>query len=141
MSFFSFLPQNKAETLQDTKTQISPTLTEAVSTPTPTEVVSQKDLYDITILNGSGKAGEAGKLESTLKEKGYSILEIGNANAANYKETEIRAKEEIEEGFLTALKKDLAKTYTLVDSKDVLNRNSESDIIIVIGSLAASADN
>lgn len=137
-SFFSFLQKNKEKTTQEVNIQISPTLTEVVSTPSPTEVVSQKDLYDITILNGSGKAGEAGRLEKTLKEKGYSVLEIGNADASNYKETEVRAKEEIAESFLTALKKDLALTYTLTEGVDALNRNNESDIIIVIGSLTAS---
>lgn len=137
-SFFSFLQKNKEKTTQEVNIQISPTLTEVISTPSPTEVVSQKDLYDITILNGSGKAGEAGRLEKTLKEKGYSVLEIGNADASNYKETEVRAKEEIAESFLTALKKDLALTYTLTEGVDALNRNSESDIIIVIGSLTAS---
>lgn len=122
---------------------ITPSAGPSEAPVTPTDVVNEKDLYDIKILNGSGKGGEAARLEGILKGKDYSILEIGNASASNFKETVIEVKKNVSAGFLASLKKDLDEVFELADDTKELDEDEESDVIITIGSnpAASATDN
>lgn len=90
-------------------------------------------LYDIKVLNGSGKGGEAGRTEKLLKDKGYSVLEIGNADKSDYKKTLIQAKKKVPQTFLDNLKKVLAEEFDL-DTVGTLDDKEQTDIIIIVGS-------
>ncbi len=61
------------------------------NTPTPTPTVKREEIK-IKILNGSGIKGQAAKLASILKEKGYKEIVVGNADSFDYEKTEIRIK-------------------------------------------------
>lgn len=124
---------------QDSKVvEPTPTITIAPSPlesvlPGKEKVLSEDlSLYDIKVLNGSGKAGVAGNLEKLLKDEGYSVLEIGNAGNSDYKETVIQAKENVPEEYIDKLKILLEKTYLLADLEELETEN-ETDVVIIVG--------
>lgn len=101
--------------------------------PTPTEEASANlSAYSISILNGSGRAGEASTLQKSLDGKGFNVEKIGNAETPVLK-TVISAKKAVSAAFIDKLKKELSATYTL-DDVQVLANSSDVDVVIVIGS-------
>lgn len=117
------------------------------ASPTPTaQVISQEQestqsgkmsevdltLYDIKVLNGSGKGGEAGKLEKTLKEKGFSVLEIGNADNSDYEKTKIQVKKKVSKDYLTKLIAVLEELFD-VEDRENLDEDEDVDVIITVG--------
>jgi len=48
-------------------------------------------------------------MEKLLKEKGFSVLETGNASSYDFKETVIQVKSKVTEKFLTTLESTLKK--------------------------------
>ncbi len=107
-------------------------LSEKESTSSAELMVRDLTLYDIQVLNGSGKGGEAGKLEKALKEKGFSVLEIGNADNSNYEKTIIEVKKDVSEDYVKKLKEFVA-TRLLVGETKMLSESSDVDIIITVG--------
>lgn len=87
----------------------------------------------VTVQNGSGTEGVAGKAASILKELGYNVASTGNADNYNYQGVTIKVKKEKSE-FLGILKKDLSKDYKIdsATSSD-LSSSSPTDALIVIG--------
>lgn len=113
--------------------------------PTPTQTATDsasliKDLalYDITVLNGSGKGGEAGKLEKNLKNEGFAVLEIGNADKSDYKKTIIKAKNKVPGTFLEKLKSYLKTQFDLEEKVETLAENEKTEVIIIVGSNPAT---
>lgn len=109
--------------------------------PTPTQVASDsasliKDLalYDITVLNGSGKGGEAGKLEKKLKSEGFAVLETGNADKSDYKKTIIKAKNKVPVSFLEKLKSYLETQFDLEEKVETLADSEKTEVVIIVGS-------
>lgn len=116
---------------------VSPTPTPAPVarevTPTkPAETAAKLDAYNITVLNGSGRAGEASKVKDLLAEKGYKVGTAGNAETSDFEGTVIKAKSSVERKFLDSLKKLLSETYEL-DPVDSLSETEDVDIVITIG--------
>lgn len=107
--------------------------------PSPTSsVVDDLTLYDITVLNGSGISGKAASVESFLEGKGFSVLEIGNAANSNFTTTIIQAKEAVPSGFIGKLQEALSESYSVSLNSVSLDEGEDSDVIVTIGSLAAS---
>jgi hypothetical protein len=72
-----------------------PEVTETPSVlPTATPVAIKKDVT-INILNGSGKKGEAGKVEELLKSANFTKTTTGNAASYNFKTTDIAYKKTV----------------------------------------------
>lgn len=115
-----------------------PTTTEKVSpTPTPTQAPEEVDLskYFLSVLNGSGVAGEAGRVRATLVEAGFSEnnVQVGNADSTDYKDTEVQMKTDLPEGVFEAIQTALGKTYSVVKSDKALEEDSKFDVIITVG--------
>lgn len=114
-------------------------------TPTPIEkqasesasLVKDLSLYDLKILNGSGKPGEAAKLENNLKAQGFSVLDIGNADRSDYKKTVVKYKEKVSSDFLKILATYLSSLFEL-DEPEKLADKEETDIVVIVGSTAKS---
>ena len=70
--------------------------------PSPTTMLNKQEVT-ISILNGSGVAGVAGKMEEILMKEGYKIAGLGNADNYDYLQTEIRSKEKVTIEFLNSL--------------------------------------
>jgi len=86
----------------------------------------------ISIENGSGIEGTAGKASNFLKGKGYNIVSTANANNYNYKGTTIKVKSSTN-AYLNLLKKDLSEKYTISNTSSDLPQDSTADALIIVG--------
>lgn len=114
---------------------------EISGTPTPTIVISPQaspspelKLSDIKIkvLNGSGKAGEAGKLTEVLKKANFVVAKTGNADKYDYEQTIIEVKKEVSKEALSVLDKTLKDLYDFKYSSGEIS-DKLYDIVIIIG--------
>ncbi len=101
--------------------------------PEPTEEAEfEKSDFSIQVLNGSGKAGLAGTVQTTLEDAGYTMgAEADNADNPNYENTIIKAKSDVPEGFIDMLKDELSD-YGTIETED-LDEDETVDVIIIIG--------
>lgn len=115
----------------------SPTIAPGeLATPTSTPVATEIDLtkYNINILNGSGTAGEAGKVEALLEKGGFKVSGTGNAATYDFTKTVIQAKSDVDKNFLAKLSETLGEVY-LVDTKTQnLAASSKDEVIVIVGS-------
>lgn len=111
------------------KTLPTPSKTHIKISPAPTLNFSR---YTVTVLNGSNKEGEAGKLKNFLASKGFIVIKTDNAVSQNYEKTIIRYQTTVDSAFRNALHAMLQDTYTL-DNDQVLNDPTQSDVVIIIG--------
>lgn len=108
-----------------------------VVTPTPTPVAVDKSKYTIEVLNGSGVPGEAAKVKNALTAIGYTVSSTGNAATTDFTQTEISAKVSVNSAFITALRGDVSKLYSVSSNLVALPAQSSVDIIVTVGSQAA----
>lgn len=119
----------------------SPTPTSTLFTPSPLEEPEAVDVsqYSVQILNGSGVAGEAGKVNDLLVSAGFSKADTGNADNYDYTDSQIQLKANTPDAVFDAVKGALSEEYTIVKSSDNLAEDSEYDIVIIVGDRAKSA--
>ena len=111
----------------------------ATPTATPTASPSAKvdvSKFDVAIYNGSGIAGEAGKVKTLLEDAGFSVTSTGNAATYDYTKTIIKAKSTVDATVLKMVKDALSKSYVVGDNQ-TLSSSSTTDIQIVVGSSKA----
>ena len=115
--------------------KLTPTPTQAVPTPATDSAQIELDLseYSIKVLNGSGIAGEAARVQGILEDEEFSVEEIGNADTADYEGTVIQAKEDVSEEFLDKLKELLEEEFIL-DASEELEESEDVDVGIIVGS-------
>lgn len=118
-----------SESTESTPTSI-PTIVNTTDI-TPTPEISKKDLK-ISVLNGSGIAGLAGKAKTFLESLGYQVVNTGNAEAFTYETTEVSIKED-KQMFLADIVKSLSEKYTLSAKNPTLDSQSKFDIVITLG--------
>lgn len=109
----------------------------ATLSPTPTvvpEPTKAVDLtkYEIKIQNGGGVSGEASRQKVSLESEGFVVSSVGNADNSDYTDTIIKAKAEVEKGFLDKLKSVLENTFTL-GQVEVLPEDSSVPVVVIIG--------
>jgi len=110
-----------------------------ISSPIPSASPSASlDLtkYTISIFNGSGIAGEAGRAKTLLTTAGFKIGSTANAASYDYTKTIIKAKSTVDGSFVSALSTALGKSY-VVDNPLSLASSSADTIQVVIGSSKA----
>lgn len=91
-----------------------------------------RSTLSVTVQNGSGIEGVAGKAADILKELGYNVPSTGNADNYDYKGVAIKVKKE-KSNFLDLLKKDLSKDYTISSVSSDLPPSSPSDAMVIVG--------
>ncbi|MBF8249867.1 MAG: Cell envelope-related transcriptional attenuator [Candidatus Levybacteria bacterium] len=91
-----------------------------------------RSTLSVTVQNGSGVEGVAGKAAAILKDFGYNIISTGNADNYNYVGVTIKVKKE-KSNFADLLKKDLSKDYTISKTSSDLSPNSSPSAVIIIG--------
>ncbi|HUD45018.1 MAG TPA: LytR C-terminal domain-containing protein [Patescibacteria group bacterium] len=130
--FYFFLFQGK----QPAEKSKSTLKTVAVFTPVPTAVAVQisKDKYTIKVLNGSGVIGEAAKVQTLLTSDGYKVGGIGNADNSNYSQTELQVSSSVDQAYISALEKDLAKNYAVNTSTTPIDPSETVDVVVIVGS-------
>jgi hypothetical protein len=130
-AFGGYYLLSKPNQIANTTEQISPTpLISPIVEPTAEPI----DLASLTIeiLNGSGVPGEAGKVESLLKNAGFGEAETGNADSYEYEETEVTVSEKVT-AEATKLITQALEAYEL-NPVEVSSESAEFDINIVVGS-------
>jgi hypothetical protein len=117
----------------------SPEPTASTSSPTPSaSPAATLDLtkYSVAILNGSGIAGEAGKVKTLITDAGFKAGSTGNAATYDYTKTIIKAKSTVEKAFIAKLSEALAKSYVVGDSQ-TLSASSTVDVQVIVGTSKA----
>ena len=110
------------------------------NTPTPKPTVNPVDRstgldrskLSVTIQNGSGIVGAAGKASDILKNLGYDIISTGNADNYDYSNAYIQVKSS-DSDYLELLKKDLGGSYTIGTTSANLSSSFSSDALVIIG--------
>lgn len=149
-----FLGQNNTGDINDVPAVVAPTdMPEITSEPLPTESPTpsltptltptptinpvdkttglNRSKLSVTVQNGSGVAGAAGKAADILKGLGYNVSSSGNANNYDYQNVSIQVKAASSQ-FLALLKKDLA-SYTIGSNSADLSTSFSSDALVIIG--------
>ena len=86
----------------------------------------------VTIQNGSGEAGVAGKGSDFLKTFGYNVTATGNADNFDFENVTIKIKS-TKSTYLSLLKNDLEEEYTVDASTSDLESGFSSDALVIIG--------
>jgi hypothetical protein len=111
----------------------SPTLTpKPTSNPVDQETGLDRSKLSVTVENGSGEAGVAGKASDALKALGYDVVSSGNADNFDYTNVTIQVKSS-KSDFLSLLKKDLGFDYTIGNATSDLPDSFSSDALVIIG--------
>lgn len=110
--------------------QVTPT-EEPSPTPTPEEF--DRAELSVQVLNGSGISGEAGVMQTYLEDLGYEDIEVGNADNSDFVGVTIQIKEEFED-LAELIDEDLADEYTVNEDYEILDEESEFDVVIIVGS-------
>lgn len=112
------------------KATISPTTKEV--NPVDQSTGLDRSTLSIEVQNGSGVTGAASKGSDILKNFGYKISSIGNADNENYENVTIQVKS-TKTNFLALLKKDLGFSYTVGTTSADLSSSSTADALVIIG--------
>lgn len=113
--------------------QPTPTPTPVLSpspTPAPAPEVNLSD-YSVQILNGSGEAGEAGRVRGLLEDEGFEKFSLGNADSFDYKDTEVSIKGEVSGGVFEMIQNAL-KDYEVAKGQP-LTEESVYDVVVIVG--------
>lgn len=102
------------------------------ATPTPTSGEVLRGSLSIQVLNGGGVAGAASKMKKILEDKGYSVVETGNAESYTYDNTEIIVKSS-KKAYLSVLEEDLKDIYSLGSSAATLEDSASYDARVIVG--------
>lgn len=122
------------EELTPTPTQkptAAPTPKSSTSSIDKTTKLDRKDL-SVTVQNGSGEKGVAGKVADVLKGFGYNVTSTANADNFNYSDVTIQVKS-AKSDYLPVLKKDLSSDYTIGSATSDLPSSSSADAVVIVG--------
>ena len=89
--------------------------------------------YRVVIKNGSGVAGEAGRVGEILKDEGFEKIETGNADRFDYQKTRVELKKGLPDGVKTTIDRALNDHYVL-EFKE-LQKENDYDVLIIVGKL------
>lgn len=132
-------PTPEEESTEETSEEIREEATEEATDSAETDEESEEaeDSSDfsgvsVQVLNGSGTAGEAGAVQGLLEGAGFDTFETGNADSYDYTDTEIQAKESVDQAVIDAIVAALEDSYT-VSQQDPLEDDTDFDIVIIVG--------
>lgn len=110
----------------------SPTVAIAVvPTVAPTEKPVDLHAYAISVLNGSGVAGKAAEVKTSLTTAGFKVSTTGNADKNDYTKTQITAKKTVDHAFVNKLQDELKKTFVVEVSTSA--SSDQADVTVILG--------
>jgi hypothetical protein len=118
---------------------------EEIITPSPADLkedVSDEadiSIYSVSILNGSGIAGEAANIEDIVTELGLENIKTGNAETYDFEKTTISYKGTVDEKAMSLIEEKISEKYETVLTNDPLEDSSSFDIIIIVGKSKATS--
>lgn len=83
----------------------------------------------VEILNGTGIGGVASRLAASLREKGFQVVNVGNADSFNYNQTQVLDRTGGQNPVVQEIRNMLGSNNLQYASKD----SSNSDLTIIIG--------
>lgn len=90
-----------------------------------------KAAVELDVLNGNGTKGESAGIANILKQAGWNVVNVTNADNFNYAQTQVRFKAGFEDaGKLVA--REIATSYPAV-LQQVLGADSKADVVVVLG--------
>lgn len=99
------------------------------STPTPSPTVNPAD-WTFEVLNGSEVSGAAAKAAQILRERGYAVKKVDNADKSTYEETQLLVTSE-RSGAAQALLADLKTDFPLDKVEATLESTSVTARLII----------
>ncbi len=100
-------------------------------TPAPVSAVNRKDVK-VSVLNGGGVAGAGSKMKAFLESKGYTVTNVGNADAYTYDQTEVHVKSG-DDAIAALLKDDLKSDYTVASATGTVDSAADFDAQVIVG--------
>ncbi len=119
---------------EETESLPTPTATaapEATPTASPEGEVDLSE-FKVSVLNGSGKIGEATKVKNLLTKAGFTVGSTGNAKTFDFTDTVIETKEDVPQSAIDTIKEALAD-YSL-EVGEALTASNSFDIVVTVGS-------
>lgn len=111
----------------------SPTLTpKPTANPVDSASGLDRSSLSVEVKNGGGVAGAAGKASDFLKNLGYKVVSVGNADNFDYRSIVIEVKS-AKSSLLSLLKKDLSVSYTIGSTSADLSATSSADALVIVG--------
>lgn len=110
---------------------VTPTAVPTLNPVDPTTGLDRSQLA-VTVENGSGEAGVAGKAAAVLTHLGYNVTSTGNADNFNYTGVVIQVKSASQD-YLNLLQTDLGSDYTIGSTSADLPDSFSSDALVIIG--------
>ena len=86
----------------------------------------------VAVLNGSGEMGAAGGVSTYLKDLGYQIVRVGNADVFTYRNLTVVAKSS-KSSYATLLKKDLQANPSFASVSASINDGISADVEVIVG--------
>jgi hypothetical protein len=108
---------------------------EQIATDASKLIIDQSD-YSVLVLNGTGIPKESTYVQKKLSEAGFLSLKTGNADAYDYIDTEVQIKEEVPIEIVGKIQ-ELLPEYSVIEG-DMLQENSDYDLVIVVGTKIGS---
>ncbi len=100
--------------------------------PTPTTIAEEDPAnLKVVVINGTGIAGQAGRVKDLLFEAGYTDATTENSETKDSQKTEIVFSSKVSEKQQSEIKELLLKTFTAVTSK--IDTEADKDIQITTG--------
>jgi hypothetical protein len=97
--------------------------------PTSSPKAIDRESIKIQILNGTGIPREASFLQGKLRTLGYTQIEVGNVDEADYEATEVNFSSSVPDEVVSEITKELEKIYEEVNTKTGSTGNYDIKII------------
>lgn len=103
-----------------------------IPSPTPTVTAVDKSSIAVQVLNGTGTAGQAGRVKTALEELGFTEVETGNATDKENVTTIVQFAKNIDETTKDEVVAALKETFSTVETASI-EADSKFQIVVTTG--------
>jgi len=111
-------------------TSLTVTPTQAATPSAALSPTSSPTAMSVSVLNGSGTVGAAGKVADALKNAGFTSVTTGNANAYNYTGLTVYVKDKAN---LATIQKDISSLDPSAKITASVDPTISSDVEVIVG--------
>lgn len=128
---FVLIQRANPKSVQNPMSSSSQSSSTPTEEPSPTIQSVAIDEIKVEVQNGSGVAGQAGKIKTLLEGKGFKDIKTKNASE-NIAKTTIYYSEKANEEVKSKIEEVLKKEFNSIDTKSS-TESSEFDVIVITG--------
>jgi hypothetical protein len=129
--------QTNMANISESTSEPTPVVEEPTPTPNATEASNSAEIdyskYSVSVLNGSGIVGEAGKAAALLDDFEFKSVDTGNAGSYDYTKTEVATKEDVPTALYDEIQTALEENYVITKADKSLDEEYAYDIEIIVG--------